>query len=179
MSTFRINLKPVVAAAALAVGISAPLAAQEAGLDELFARLKTADAVDAARIDREIGMAWSQSGSPAMDLLLKRGRKALEAEDYAAAIEHFTALTDHAPDFAEGWNGLAQGLALTGRLGPAVEALEQALLLNPRQYGGDLRPRHGLRAGRPAGLAYDAYRLVLDLYPQHEEAQQSEAARAG
>lgn len=174
MSAFRINLKPVVAAAALAVGISAGqahgVAAGEADLDALFERLKSADAVDGARIDREIGMAWSQSGSPAMDLLLKRGRDALEAEDYAAAAEHFTALTDHAPDFAAGWLGLAEARSVTGQLGPAVAALEHVLALNPRQY----EAIFGLgtifeQVGKP-GLAYDAYRLVLDLYPQHEEA---------
>ena len=37
-----------------------------------------------------------------MDLLLGRGNEALEAEDYPTAIEHFSALIDHAPDFAEG-----------------------------------------------------------------------------
>jgi len=36
-----------------------------------------------------------------MDLLLQRGQEAMDNEDYEAAIEHFTALTDHAPDFAE------------------------------------------------------------------------------
>jgi len=77
-----------------------PAAAQTAKLDELFAELSEADARRAARIEREIWAEWSKSGSPAMDLLLQRGRDALAEGDYALAIEHLTALTDHAPDFA-------------------------------------------------------------------------------
>ena len=38
-----------------------------------------------------------------MDLLLERGRKAMSEGDTNTAIEHLTALTDHAPNFAEGW----------------------------------------------------------------------------
>ena len=34
-------------------------------------------------------------------------REALGAEDYDTAMQYFSALTDHAPDFAEGWNGRA------------------------------------------------------------------------
>jgi len=35
---------------------------------------------------------------------LARGRDAMDAEAFDRAIEHFTALIDHAPDFAEGYN---------------------------------------------------------------------------
>ena len=177
MGTFRINLKPVVAAsmAALFLAMSfpaAPVSAGPAEMDALFERLKNADAVDAARIEREIELEWAKSGSPAMDLLLKRGRDALEEEDYAAAIEHLTALTDHAPDFAEGWYQRAQAYSLSGLIGPAVEDLERALVLEPRHYDAIF----GLgtifeQVGQPE-RAYDAYRLVLDIDPHHEEAQQ-------
>lgn len=175
MSRMRPNLKPIVAAIAATVSFSLPLAAQEdepGGLDALFERLKTADVVDAERIEREIELEWSKSGSPAMDLLLKRGIEALEEEDFDAAIEHLTALTDHAPDFAAGWYNRGQAYALTGRIGPAVADLERALALDPRHYDAIF----GLgtlfqQIDRP-DRAYDAYRLVLDLHPHHEEAQE-------
>ena len=79
-----------------------------ARLDELFAELAEPGRDDWERIEGEIIRIWSQSGSPAMDLLLRRGNEALEAEDYAAALEHFCALTDHAP-------GLRRGLERAGR----------------------------------------------------------------
>ena len=172
MSAFHFNLKPIVAAAALTVWFSAPLSAQSEGMDELFERLKSAEPADAGLIEREIEMMWRQSGSPAMDLLLKRGREALEAEDFQAAIEHFTALTDHAPEFAEGWYGRAQAYVVTQRIGPAVADLERVLTINPRHF----EAIFGLgvlfeQINRP-DRAYDAYRLVLDLYPHHEEARE-------
>lgn len=173
MSVFRFNLKLIVAAAIATVNISLPLAAQEeaaGGLDDLFARLKTADAVDSARIEREIEMRWAQSGSPAMDLLLKRARKAMEEADYSTAIEHFTALTDHAPDFAEGWHGRAQAFAQTGRIGLAVADLERALLLDPRHFDAIFGLGTLFMQIDREDRAYDAFRLVLDLYPHHEEA---------
>src|SRR5690606_3470319 len=78
---------------------------------------------------------WSKSGSPAMDLLLKRGREAMEAGDLKAAIEHLTALTDHAPEFAEGWNARATAYFLAGAFGPSVDDIRHTLALNPRHFG--------------------------------------------
>ena len=46
---------------------------------DLFARLQTAGEEEAGRIETEIWIEWSKSGSPAMDLLLQRGRDAHHA----------------------------------------------------------------------------------------------------
>jgi tetratricopeptide (TPR) repeat protein len=170
MSISPFNLKPIVAATLAIMSISLPVGAQEGGLDSLFERLKSADAVDAARIEREIELIWTQSGSAAMDLLLKRGRDAMEAEDYAAAIEHFTALTDHAPEFPEGWYGRAQAYAFTGRIGPAVEDLNRALALNPRHFDAIFGLGTIFEQLDQPDRAFDAYELVLGLHPHHEEA---------
>ena len=70
-----------------------------------------------------------------MDLLLRRGNEALEAEDYAAALEHFSALTDHAPDFAEGWNGRATAFYLMDEYSLAIADVERVLALEPRHFG--------------------------------------------
>ncbi len=173
MSIHPFNLKPIVAATLAIVWFSlpaGPVGAQEGGIETLFERLKSADVVDASRIEREIGMVWRQSGSPAMDLLLKRGREALEKEDFSAAIEHFTALTDHAPDFAEGWYGRAQAYAQIGQIGPAVDDLNRVLVLNPRQYDAIFGLGTIFEQLDQPEQAYDAYRLVLDLHPHHEGA---------
>ena len=66
--------------------------------------LPEVEAKEARRLAREIEHEWSKSGSPAMDLLFNRGREALDGGDSRAAIEHLTALTDHAPKFAAGWH---------------------------------------------------------------------------
>ena len=51
------------------------------------------------------------------------------------AIEHFTALIDHAPDFAEGWNARATAYYQTGDFGPSIADIGQVLTLNPRHFG--------------------------------------------
>ena len=70
-----------------------------------------------------------------MDLLLERGREALAEDDSVAAIDHLTALIDHAPDFTEGWNARATAYYQAGLYGPALVDIGQALALNPRHFG--------------------------------------------
>jgi len=77
----------------------------------------------------------SRSGSVAMDLLLQRGQDALEEENYQAAIEHFTALTDHAPQFAEAWNMRATAFFLIDEYGLSIEDISRTLALNPKHFG--------------------------------------------
>ena len=55
---------------------------------ELLAQLQDAPESEAPRLERELMLMWGNSGSPAKDLLLERGRDALEAEDNSRAIEH-------------------------------------------------------------------------------------------
>ena len=175
MSVFLHNLKLVVAAFCAIVMISVPVqgqgvAAPGAALDALYDRLVTATEADATGIEREIRLEWSKTGSPAMDLLLKRGRDALERGDFAAAVAHLTALTDHAPDVAEGYHARARAYFRMDQIGPAVADLEQALTLDPRHY----EAAHGLAVvleelGRPQ-QAYAAYQLVLSIHPHYDPA---------
>ena len=140
--------------------------AQTAALDDLFARLKEADAAAAGRIERQIWSEWSKSGSPAMDLLLQRGRDAMAAGKTDEAIEHFTALTDHAPDFAEGWNARATAYFQAGLYGPSVADIARTLVLNPRHFGA----LSGLgtiyeQIDNPE-KALQVYRAALAIHPQ-------------
>jgi len=128
------RLKSIVAALLLTVGFSIPALADEARLDDLFAQLRDADAQAAALIEAEIRSEWSRSGSAAVDLLLRRAGDALEAGEYGAAIEHYTAAIDYAPEFAEAYNGRATAYYLTDRIGPAIDDLRQTLVLNPRHF---------------------------------------------
>ncbi len=134
-------------------------------LDRLFATLQGASAAEAVRIESDIWRIWSRSGSAAMDLLLERGRKAAEQGDFEAALDHLTALTDHAPDFAEGWNARATVFFQTGAYGPAIADLQRVLALNPRHFGA--LSGFGMileEIDRPA-QALEAYRAALTLHP--------------
>lgn len=104
-------------------------------LDALFSELAEPGRGDYDRLESEIQRLWAQSGSPAMDLLLRRGREAIEAERYDVAVEHLSALTDHAPDFAEGWNARATAFYHLGEYSLSIADIERALALNPRHFG--------------------------------------------
>ena len=104
-------------------------------LDQLFTELADLDNENWAMIEQNIWIQWSRSGSPAMDLLLERGRLAMAAGDYQGAIEHLTALIDHAPEFAEGWNARATAFFQAGEFGPSIEDVRHVLALNPRHFG--------------------------------------------
>ena len=128
-------LNRVVAAFVLSLAFAAPVVAQTTELDRLFGELADPDQPAWQRIEDQIWTEWSKSGSPAMDLLLQRGRDAMQAGDMDAAIEHLTALVDHAPDFAEGWNARATAYFQAGLYGPSVSDIRQVLALNPRHFG--------------------------------------------
>lgn len=130
------NLHNSIAAALLVgVGFSTPSFADSERLDLLFERLAEAEAGEVSRIEDEIITEWSKSGSAAMDLLLRRGEDAIEDGMPEVAVEHFTALVDHAPDFAEGYHGRATAYYQLGLYGPAIDDLRQALVLEPRHFG--------------------------------------------
>lgn len=133
MVYLRVTLNRFLIALAVIYATSLPLAADE--VEDLLAQLRAAEASEGARLVDEIYARWSQSGSPAMDFLLMRGREAMEAGDLRAAVEHLTALTDHAPEFAEGWNARATAFFLQERYGEAVHDIEQVLALNPNHFG--------------------------------------------
>jgi tetratricopeptide (TPR) repeat protein len=134
-------------------------------LDDLFTRLKTAEAEEAGRIEKEIWIEWSKSGSPAMDLLLQRGRDAMELGDHLQAIEHFTAIIDHAPDFAEAWNARATAYYLAGEFGPSVADIAHVLSLNPRHFGALSGLAMILEESGKPDRALEVYKAALAIHP--------------
>ncbi len=106
-----------------------------------------------------------------MDFLLKRGRDAIDVQDWGLAIEHLTALADHAPDFAEAYHTRAIAYFRADLIGPALGDLEQALALNPNHFGA-MRGLATIFEGLgDAKRAHQAYEMVLRLHPHDEEAQ--------
>jgi tetratricopeptide (TPR) repeat protein len=100
-----------------------------------------------------------------MDLLLKRGRDAIDAGDLPAAIEHLTALTDHAPDFAEGWNSRATAYFMAGEFGPSVADIEHTLALNPHHFGALAGLGQIFEAMERPQMALRAYQAALAVNP--------------
>lgn len=113
----------------------APAPGRAERLDALHAKLAEPGRKDAARIEADIQRLWSQSGSPAMDLLLRRAREAIEGEDLPAALDHLNAAIDHDPGFAEAWNLRGSVFHLMNEYALALNDIEHALALEPRHFG--------------------------------------------
>ena len=173
MSIEHPRFKSTVAAIAVIVTLCLPVNAQNADLTDetvLLEQLAVADEVTARRLERQLQAIWRKTGSASMDLLLKRGRDALEVDDIVAAIEHLTALTDHAPDFAEGYSLRARAYFAADLLGPAMLDLETALALNPNNYNAILGLAAILETFGDQKRAFEAYTRVQAIHPHHEAA---------
>ena len=150
---------------------------------ELLEQLADPDTANWQQVERQIRTEWSRSGSSAMDFLYQRGEKALEAEKFDEAIEHFTALTDHAPDFAEGYNGRATALFQKGLYGPAMADLGRTLELNPDHFGAMTGLAVILQSVGMESEALEVWYLVEAAHPHrpemHEAIKALEAKVAG
>lgn len=165
------TFKRTVTAFASVVMFSLPLSAHaESDGTSALDRLRQAPTPEAAaRVVREIQLEWSRSGSASMDLLLTRGRDALERGDLTEAVEHLTALTDHAPDFAEGWHTRAMVFFQQKRFGLAAADLERTLALNPDHFGAIRGIGAIYETLGDGAMAYAAYKLAETYNPLDKE----------
>ncbi len=159
LAILMLNGAPVVARA------QAPDAGSQERLEVLFAELAESDRTDWQQIEAEITRIWSQSGSESTDFLLRRGREALEQGNFSSAIEHFSAITEQAPDFAEGWNARATAYYLQGNFELSLSDIEYVLALNPKHFGALSGLATILEQMGELGLALEALRAVHDLNP--------------
>ncbi len=140
-------------------------ARSRARLDALFARLARKDSPDWLSVQNEIWAQWSRSGSPAMDLLLRRAESAMENGQFELALRFLDDLVRLAPDFAEGWNKRATVYFLLEEYGRSVADIERTLALEQRHFGalsglGMILERLGDKQG-----AMRAYRRGLEVHP--------------
>lgn len=181
----RINI--AVAAVVAALTLAAPAAAQERAapvdVGALLDQLAQPDLPGWRRIERQIQRAWSRSGSAVADYLFQRGQAALQAGQPEAAVAHFSAVIDHAPDFTEAWNARATAYYMMNRLGQSMADIEVVLAREPRHFGalaglGMILEQTGrLEAAR---TAYRAAQAVHPHLPQLAEAlQRLDLALAG
>ena len=109
---------------------------------------------------------FRQSGSPSVDLLMTRAEAALAAADNKTAKKLVEAVTNIAPNYAEGWHARAAMEQAAGNDTAAMVSLQKVVLLNPRQFAAmvelaDMLEDYGDKAG-----ALKLYRRALALDPQ-------------
>lgn len=137
----------------------------EEALARAFEDLKSEDEAVWRPAQDFIAKVWTKSGSDSMDLLLLRGRTAMEAEDWPRAVEHLTDLVNLAPDFAEGWNTRATAYFREGDYGASLADIAETLALEPRHFGALAGLGLILSEIGEDKKAVAAYRKALELNP--------------
>jgi len=161
-----------VAGIALAIAVTPALAAGSSELDRLFEHLAEAESPDeAAVIEGEIWRQWSNSGSATVDLIMSRGLKALEAQEYAIALDMFSTAIEIEPDYAESWNKRATLYYVINDYDAAIADITQVLAREPRHWAalmGLAVMFDDLDRKEPA---LGAYRAAFEINPQLEDAE--------
>lgn len=140
---------------------------RQARLDDMFERLKSApNEEDANLVAEEIWSVWLDSGSPSINLVLRRGSDAQKKGKPVIARQMFDHVTSLSPDYAEGW-------ARSGRLAMEEKDYSRALVETTKAL--TLEPRHFYalwtmgnvfeKLGR-SEEALAAYREAHNLYPE-------------
>jgi tetratricopeptide (TPR) repeat protein len=155
----------VAATALVAIGISAPAAAQMSRAQALQALEQPAPAARLAGVERlaDVGLMadaeqlaprlrdaapavreraasalwqiWGRSGDPAIDGLYARGVAQMEAAELTDALATFNEIVRRRPAFAEGWNKRATIYFLLGRYAESLKDVDEVLQRNRHHFG--------------------------------------------
>ena len=138
-------------------------------VDQLLQKLgKAASEDDAKPIEKELLIQFLQSGSASVDLLMTRVDALMGGGDKGNAEKILNAVTQIAPNYAEGWHARGKLEAENGHDEAAMVSLNKAIKLNPREFAahvelGDMLEEYG---AKPAALA--EYKKALALDPHFE-----------
>lgn len=104
-------------------------------VETLFGQLaKVSSDEEAKPIEEQILTLFLQSGSASVDLLMARTAASLAAGDLDTARSLLQAVTEIAPEYAEGWHQRGKLQAVGGDDEGAIISLQKAVTLNPRQF---------------------------------------------
>lgn len=84
---------------------------------------------------RQVQNLWNQSGSEAVDLLMRRASVAMRSRDFPMALDLLDTVIALEPDYAEGWNRRATVHYLREDYARSIADVEQVLRLEPRHFG--------------------------------------------
>lgn len=139
---------------------------RKATLDRLFAALHSApDADEANQLTTLIWVVWHHTDDPETDLHLTEGQKAMERLEFDAALDHFNAVIDREPDFAEGWNKRATLYYVMGEFRASMKDIDEVLAREPRHFGAMAGLGMNLEALGQDRRALNAWRRALKVNP--------------
>jgi tetratricopeptide (TPR) repeat protein len=142
---------------------------------ELLDKLKAAASeAEAAALEEDVWEAWLASGSPTVDILMRRGVEATEMEDFSLARDMFDRAILIRPDYAEAWNRRALLFFNDGKYDEAISDLEAALAREPRHFGAWIGLAIIFESIEQPDAALRAYREALKIHPFAAAAKQGE-----
>jgi tetratricopeptide (TPR) repeat protein len=151
----------------------APQTPAEARAD-LYARLAgSKDADETAGLITLLLRAYSESGSDTGDLLLRRARQAIGAEEYPDALKILDATIALLPDWAEGWNARATARYLDDDYDGSMADIAQTLKREPRHLGALMGMATILEARGKTEDALKVYERALTIAPHWRNAQEA------
>jgi tetratricopeptide (TPR) repeat protein len=139
----------------------------KASTDALLNALKAAPSEDAAAaIEGQVRSAWAAAASPAIRLLLSRGRRELAEGAPADSLQSYDAALDMEPDLIEAWRGRAAARLHSGDTGGAIRDLQEVIKREPRDFDAwqDLSRIAESRGDWHA--AYGAWQKLLEIDPK-------------
>jgi tetratricopeptide (TPR) repeat protein len=101
----------------------------------ILPRLGDDDAMVRGLAERGMWMLWSRSGDAAVDALMAKGARELEARDLKAAIATYSEVIRRKPAFAEGWNKRATAYFLNDDLKKSLADCDEVMKRNPYHFG--------------------------------------------
>jgi tetratricopeptide (TPR) repeat protein len=141
---------------------------------DLYARLAASkDPDETAGVITLLLHSYSESGSDTGDLLLRRARQAIGAEEYPDALKILDATIALLPDWAEGWNARATVRYLDDDYDGSMADIAQTLKREPKHIGALMGMATILEARGKRDDALKVYERVLAIAPHWRNAQEA------
>lgn len=129
-------------------GLTAPEAARRANAviwiahhgapaDEEALRQRLFDDSPAVRglAEQALWLLWSRSGDDAVDALMAKGAREMQAQRLTDAIATYTEVIRRKPAFAEGWNRRATALFMARDFKRSLADCDEVMKRNPNHFG--------------------------------------------
>jgi tetratricopeptide (TPR) repeat protein len=141
---------------------------------DLYARLAASkDADETAGLITLLLHTYAVSGSDTGDLLLRRARQAISAEEYPDAVKILDATIELLPDWAEGWNARATARYLDEDYDGSMADIAQTLKREPRHLGALMGMATILEARGKTEDALKVYERALAIAPHWRNAEEA------
>ena len=132
---------------------------------EALEALKGDDPELAATAEAMLWSAWCRSGNAETDRLFRAGVDAMQNRRLEEAEEYFRRVTQHQPEFAEGWNKRATVRYMLKNFSGSIADCQQTLAYNPNHFGavsGQGLCHMSVRQFREAAVCF---RRALEIHP--------------